>query len=189
MGIVHPSRYTRLFSSATMALTAGLASMALGTCGPFTDVAADAFCPFVLEIFTLGITTGTTATTYDPIANVTRLQMAAFLSRTVDGALRWGSWRAALDSQFVSVVRASTGAVLATVTAGGLIGSTFAAAFDGERVLVTNAGLDRVALFKAADLTDLGVFQTGASTGPYGACSDGINFWISFAFSGQLARF
>ena len=34
-----------------------------GLCGPFTDVAADAFCPFVLEIFYLGITTGTSPTT------------------------------------------------------------------------------------------------------------------------------
>ena len=66
------------------------------TCGPFTDVAADAFCPFVLEIFTLGITTGTTATTYDPSSNVSRLQMAAFLSRTVDGVLKRGSRSAAM---------------------------------------------------------------------------------------------
>ena len=79
------------------ALGLGTASALLGNCGPFTDVAADAFCPFVLEIFYLGITTGTTATTYDPTANVTRLQMAAFLSRTVDGVLKRGSRRAILD--------------------------------------------------------------------------------------------
>ena len=78
------------------AVAAG-ASGAVVACGPFTDVAVDAFCPFVLEIFYLGITTGTTATTYDPTANVTRLQMAAFLSRTVDATLRRGSRRAALD--------------------------------------------------------------------------------------------
>src|SRR6185436_10786556 len=63
----------------------------------FTDVAADAFCPFVLEIFTLGITTGTSPTTYDPASNVTRLQMAAFLSRSVDGVLKRAGRRAALD--------------------------------------------------------------------------------------------
>ena len=51
----------------------------------------------VLEIFSLGITTGTTATTYSPSENVTRLQMAAFLSRSVDGTLQRGSRRAALD--------------------------------------------------------------------------------------------
>src|SRR5262249_4064372 len=80
----------------------GAASSLPGACGPFSDVAADAFCPFVLEIFYLGITTGTTPSTYDPAANVSRLQMAAFLSRTVDGVLRRGSRRAALDRFWTS---------------------------------------------------------------------------------------
>jgi hypothetical protein len=57
----------------------------------------DAFCPFVLEVFYLGITTGTTPTTYDPASNVSRLQMATFLSRTVDGVLKRGSRRAPLQ--------------------------------------------------------------------------------------------
>src|SRR5262249_47637964 len=83
--------------AAVGALLLGAATALLGTCGPFTDVAADVFCPFVLEIFYLGITTGTTATTYDPASNVSRLQMAAFLSRTVDGVLKRGSRRAILD--------------------------------------------------------------------------------------------
>src|SRR5580765_3581704 len=81
--------------SGAAALFAGISSGVLGLCGPFTDVAADSFCPFVLEIFALGITTGTTVTTYDPASNVNRLQMAAFLSRTVDGALRRGARRSA----------------------------------------------------------------------------------------------
>ena len=74
----------------------GAGGALLATCGPFTDVAADSFCPFVLEIFTMGITTGTTPTTFDPASNVSRLQMAAFLSRTVDGVLKRGSRHAAL---------------------------------------------------------------------------------------------
>src|SRR5512144_844128 len=78
------------------AVAGGAAGSLLGICGPFTDVAGDAFCPFVLEIFYLGITTGTTPTTYDPAGNVSRLQMAAFLSRSVDGVLKRGSRRAAL---------------------------------------------------------------------------------------------
>ena len=82
--------------SVLAALLLGASSLAVGVCGPFTDVAADGFCPFVLEIFTIGITTGTTPTTYDPAANVSRLQMAAFLSRSVDGVLKRGSPRAAL---------------------------------------------------------------------------------------------
>src|SRR5215475_14269087 len=86
----------KLLSIALVAFAAGV-SQAL-PCGPFTDVSsADPFCPVVLEIFTLGITTGTTPTTYDPASNVTRVQMAVFLSRTVDGVLKRGSRRAALN--------------------------------------------------------------------------------------------
>ena len=77
-------------------IVAGAASAALGTCGPFTDVTDAFFCPYVMEIFTLGITTGTTPTTYAPASPVTRLQMAAFLSRTVDGAIERGCRRAPL---------------------------------------------------------------------------------------------
>ena len=88
--------------TACLAFAAGFSGTLLGACGPFTDVAADAFCSFVLEIFDLGITTGTTATTYDPTGNVTRLQMAAFLSRSVDGTLRRGSRRAALNQYWTT---------------------------------------------------------------------------------------
>jgi hypothetical protein len=372
------------------ALLGGAGSALLGVCGPFTDISDAAFCPFVLEIFTLGITTGTSPTTYDPTSSVTRLQMAAFLSRTVDGVLKRGSRRASLDqfwttqnatvvglttvglgpqllksdgadiwvanyavstvsrvrasdgklletwtgatnafgvlvamdrifvtgntapgrlyridpsqaagvvttvtsnlgnntqgiafdgsrvwtadngspgavsivtpgatppwtvtavttgfsspggalydganiwvtdgaagtllkldsagailqtvtvgstprfpvfdgtniwvpnlsSNSVSVVRASSGAVLQTLTGNGL---TFpiAAAFDGQRVLITNQS-ESVSLWKAADLTTLGSFGTGASSVPFGACSDGINFWITLSNASKLARF
>ena len=81
---------------AAISVLIGASQSLLGNCGPFTDVAADAFCPLILEIFTLGITTGTTATTFDPAGNVSRLQMAAFLSRTVDGTLKRAGRRAAL---------------------------------------------------------------------------------------------
>jgi hypothetical protein len=66
-----------------------------------------------------------------------------------------------------------------------------AAAFDGQRVLVTNltSGADKVSLWKAADLTPLGFVGTGPGTIPNGACSDGINFWITLNTTGQLARF
>ena len=371
------------------ALLSGAAGALLATCGPFTDVAADAFCPFVLEIFYLGITTGTTATTYDPASNVSRLQMAAFLSRTVDGVLKRGSRRAALDqfwttqngsvlgittvgaaprlpvsdgadvwvpnqdggtvsrvrasdgrlletwtgaagaygalsamgkifvtnensnpgklyridptqpagvvttvatnlgnlpSQIafdgsrlwvgnetgsisivtpgptipwtvtnvggfsaprgmvfdgtnvwtldagpntllrldssgnvlqtvtvgeqpfypffdgsniwapasidsnVTVVRASTGAVLQILTGNG-INFPIAGAFDGQRVLITSEGGNSVSIWKAADLTPIGFFPTGNGTNPWGACSDGLNFWVTLQTSGTLARF
>ncbi len=85
-----------VISLAAAVLLCGAGSMLLGSCGPFTDISDATFCPFVLEILTLGITTGTTPTTYDPAGNVSRLQMAAFLSRTVDGALKRSSPRAAM---------------------------------------------------------------------------------------------
>jgi hypothetical protein len=88
----------------------------------------------------------------------------------------------------VSVVRASSGEVVATLTGNGLDGPT-SAAFDGQRILITNTG-NSVSLWKAADLTPLGSFAFGPnSTGPFGACSDGINFWITLYFQAKLARF
>ncbi len=93
-------------------------------------------------------------------------------------------------SNSVSVVRASTGAVLVTLTGNGL-GAPTVAAFYGQRVLVTNNGLgaDSVSLWKAADLTVTGTFATGASTRPYGACSDGTHFWVGLQSVSKLARF
>lgn len=78
--------------------------------------------------------------------------------------------------------------VLATLSGNGLNGSG-SAAFDGERILITNLGGDSVSLWKAADLTPLGSVGTGANSGPTGACSDGLNFWIALLQSGKLVRF
>jgi hypothetical protein len=78
--------------------------------------------------------------------------------------------------------------VLATLTGNGLNGpETFA--FDGERVLVTNASGHSVSLWKAADLAPLGSFTTGVGTTPVYACSDGLNFWITLPTTNKLARF
>ena len=375
------------------AVLVGAAGSLIGSCGPFTDFTDAAFCPFVLEIFYLGITTGTTPSTYDPASSVTRLQMAAFLSRTVDSTARRGSRRAAAnrfwttqnaealdtttvgtlprllrsdgadvwvanqtsgsvsrvresdgrlletwtgaDSAFgilvamgrifatgatspgslyridpsqpagavtivasnlgdvasgiafdggriwtgnfaspggtvsivtpgatipwtvttfnvgagetspygvvydgariwvtdrglgtllkldaaggvlqtvtvgtspgipafdggnlwvpntisasVTVVRASNGTVLQTLTGNGL-SFPAAAGFDGERILVANVQGHSVSLWKAADLTPLGTFPTGGGTNPFGACSDGLGFWITLAGAGKIAR-
>ena len=371
----------------------GAADGLLAACGPFTDVAVDAFCPLVLEIFYLGITTGTTPATYDPSSPVSRLQMAAFLSRSVDSTLKRRSRRTAMgqlwtprnvsllgmttvgifprilqcdgadvwvgnssdnsisrvrgsdgklldtwtgagsvygvalamnrvfgaaqlnpgrlylldpampagavttvasnlgvfpvalafdgdhfwtanegpagsisivtpsatipwpattltigignsqpiglvfdganvwatdlglstlvkldaagtvlqtvtvgakpsfpgfdgtsiwvpnfDSSSVTVVRASNGAVLQTLTGNGL-DHPAAAGFDGERVLVTNISGNSVSLWKAADLTPLGFFPTGANSNPEGVCSDGANFWVALQNTRAVARF
>ena len=97
-------------------------------------------------------------------------------------------WVPHLNAARVVVVRASSGAVLATLTGANVAGA-FAAAFDGQRVLITDI-FGAVSLFKSADLTPIGgFFLTGASTTPLGACSDGINFWVTLTASNQLARF
>ena len=99
-------------------------------------------------------------------------------------------WVPNSNSASVSVMRASNGSVLAILTGNGL-NVPGAAAFDGQRILVTNNATlaNSVSLWKAADLTPLGTFGTGAGSQPIGACSDGINFWITLSGTGQLARF
>ena len=129
---------------AAASVLAGSATALLGTCGPFTDVAADVFCPFVLEVFYLGITTGTTATTYDPAGNVTRLQMAAFLSRSVDTVLRRGE-RAALG-QFWNPKGFISG--LSQTTVGG---TPTGVACDGLDVWVANNNGGSVSRVRAGD--------------------------------------
>lgn len=98
-------------------------------------------------------------------------------------------WVPNSDSNTVSVVRATgslAGTVLATLSVNGT-SFPYSAAFDGERILVTNSSGDGVSLWKAADFTPIGSFSIGVY--PRGACSDGLNFWISLYGAGKLARF
>jgi YVTN family beta-propeller protein len=85
----------------------------------------------------------------------------------------------------ITVVQASSGNVVATI--GGL-NNPFSLTFDGERILATNVGTTSVSVFKAADLSLVATVSTGAAGTPYGACSDGINFWVTTA-PGNLLRF
>lgn len=80
--------------------------------------------------------------------------------------------------------------VVATLTGNGL-DRPYVAAFDGQRVLVTNNISDKgVSLWKAASLSPLGFCRSPAGTLPQGACSDGINFWFALQGSpNSLARF
>jgi len=141
-------------------------------CGPFTDAAADSFCPFVLEIFYLGITTGTTATTYDPTANVTRLQMAAFLSRTVDGVVRRGSRRAAMN-RFWTVTRDHLFGI--SCTSPGL------AVADGQDVWVPCAGSGRVLRTQGSTGVFLATW-TGAT-----AASSALSAWGLIVVTGSTS--
>ena len=53
---------------------------------PFTDIGGVSFSAYgaIKDIFELGITTGTTATTFSPDSPVSRAQMAAFITRALD---------------------------------------------------------------------------------------------------------
>src|SRR5262245_22106831 len=133
-------RKALLALAAAAAISIGAAGGMLGACGPFTDVPDGVFCQFVLEIFTLGITTGTTPTTYDPTSNVSRLQMAAFLSRTVDGVVRRGSRRSALDQFWNAATQVTT---VGTAPIG--------VKSDGLDVWVANNGSGTVSRVRASD--------------------------------------
>jgi hypothetical protein len=105
-------------------------------------------------------------------------------------------WVPNRSSNSVTVVRVKDSAgnplaqafELATLTGNGLNLSD-TAAFDGQRILVTNSSGNSVSLWRATDLTPLGSFPTGASSAPFGACSDGINFWIALSGTDRLGRF
>src|SRR5262249_23356072 len=107
-------------------------------------------------------------------------------SPAFDGTNLW----VPLGGDGLAVVRASSAALLATLTGNGL-NSPFSAAFDGQRVLVTNFSGGSVSLWKAADMTAAGSFPIGSQ--PRGACSDGLNFWVTLhgviSPPGGLARF
>ena len=80
-------------------LSAVFAGGAIGrvqdVCGPFTDV-SPALCPYVLEMYYLGITAGTSPTMYSPDSVVTRGQAAVFVSKGINQAIARSSRRAAL---------------------------------------------------------------------------------------------
>jgi DNA-binding beta-propeller fold protein YncE len=84
-------------------------------------------------------------------------------------------WVPSYFSNTLTVVRAKDGVVLANLTGNGLNGAV-QAVFDGERILVTNFLGNSVSLWKAADLTPIRSIWLNAT--PFGACSDGINFWV-----------
>src|SRR5262249_3452082 len=113
-----------------------------GTCDgvtttvPFTDVMGSQFFCQIAEAFFSGLANGTSATTYNPSGNVTRDQMAAFITRTQDSALRRGNKRAALDQFWTTTPNyASSVGGLGTTTVG-----TFPELVksDGENLWVAN---------------------------------------------------
>ena len=92
----------------------------------------------------------------------------------------------------LTVVRASDGTVLKLFSSGNgdQNGLHFpnAAAFDGQRILVTNIG-GGLSLFQSTNLSPLGSIATPGVSAPFGVCSDGVNFWASFNGSSSIGVF
>jgi hypothetical protein len=148
---------------------------------------------------------GTNIWVADGDANLKRLESDGNISQTIpvgmgvpqnpgfDGI---NIWVPNLGTNTVTIVRVkdahgdslTTPFVLATLSGNGL-NLPRAVAFDGERVLITNVLGNSVSLWKATDLSPLGSFSTGENTEPTGACSDGLNFWITLQVAQKLARF
>jgi len=84
-----------VFAAFAAVLAGGATRIVQDQCGPFTDV-SPAFCPFVLETYYLGITAGTSPTTFSPDNPMTRGQAAVFVSKAIDQTLARSSRRAAL---------------------------------------------------------------------------------------------
>jgi hypothetical protein len=100
-------------------------------------------------------------------------------------------WVPCFTGNAVYVVRAVgslRGTVLAALTGNGQLGP-HSAAFDGERILVSNFFNDSVSLWKASDLTPIGNFSTGSGSNPTGVCCDGINFWVCLQGQNKIVRF
>jgi len=100
-------------------------------------------------------------------------------------------WVPVFGDNSVVVVRASDGVILKTFSdANGDrngLSSPRSAAFDGRRVLVTNQD-GSLSLFEASSLNPILTVPTGLDI-PYGACSDGVNFWVSFLGSAEIGRY
>ena len=132
-----------------------------GTCGgvqtsvPFTDVSGNAFFCQIAEAFVTGLTNGTTPNTYSPSAVVPREQMAAFITRTLDAALRRRSRRAALKQWSIPSELPETGKVAVGTGPTGV-------KFDGKDLWVANTTSGNIKRVRASDGLVLETW-TGAS--------------------------
>src|SRR5947207_2307080 len=111
---------------------------------PFTDVAGNPFFCQIAEAYFSGLSNGTTATTYSPSAPVPREQMAAFITRAQDSALRRGSRRAALEHWATPQSISSDAMTTVGQFPSGLQS-------DGADIWVPNNGSDTVSRVRASD--------------------------------------
>jgi hypothetical protein len=157
-----------------------------GSCGgvtvtlPFNDVMGNPFFCQIAQAFFTGLTNGTSATTYSPSATVTREQMAAFITRTQDSALRRGSLRATAGQwampQDVGVLKTT------------IVGSTPQYnCFDGEDIWVANFIASSVTRVHASDGRELGTW-TGVSSASNTISAAGFIYVIGRGNPGTIYR-
>lgn len=111
---------------------------------PFTDVAGNIFFCQIAEAYFSGLTNGTSATSYSPTAPVSREQMAAFITRTLDQSLKRGSRRAVLGQWWTQQFAGSS-----TLTVVG--NEPQAVQSDGECLWVVNRLSGTVTRVRASD--------------------------------------
>jgi hypothetical protein len=155
-----------------------------GSCGgvtvtlPFTDVQSNPFFCQIAAAYFSGLTNGTTATTYTPGANVTREQMAAFISRTMDQSLRRGSQRTILEQNWTT--QGANNLALTDVGDGPRLVKS-----DGAHLWVANSNSDTVSRVLASDGRVL-VTWTGADAATGVLCAMGKVFITGRTSPGSL---
>ena len=125
---------------------------------PFTDLGSTSFCAQIAEAYFSGLSNGTTSTSYSPTANVTREQMAAFVTRTLDASLSRGNRRAALGQWWNSTPHYDQGLGLVPVG-----NAPFSIRNDGTDLWVANQSAGTVSQVRASNGTVLGTW-TGADS-------------------------
>jgi hypothetical protein len=150
---------------------------------PFTDVpGTNVFFCSIAQAFFTGLTVGTTPTTYSPGSDVTREQMAAFITRTQDSALRRGSRRAATGEWWTP----RDVGVLRSTDFGFDVNPQFNC-FDGEDIWVANNSGNSVTRVHASDGRVLGTW-TGASFALNTIAAAGFIYVTGVQNPGQLYR-
>ena len=147
---------------------------------PFTDVAGNPFFCTITAAYFTGLTNGTDLTHYSPSANVTRDQMSAFITRTLDQAVKRSSPRIAL-SQSWNTQSANSALLVNIGDSPQLVES------DGEDVWAANYGAGTVSQVHSTNGKLLGTW-TGA-TGAFAVlCAIGKVFVTGDTTPGKLYR-
>jgi hypothetical protein len=176
-----------LLMMVVLVLASRLGRADTGACGgqsitlPFTDVPASNifFCSIAQAYFT-GLTNGTSATTYNPSDPVPREQMAAFITRTQDSALKRGSRRASAGQWATP----QDDAVLKITYVGD---SPLFNCSDGEDIWVANFSGNSVSRVHASDGRSLGTW-TAANAAHNTIAAAGFIYVVGRENPGKIYR-